>query len=135
MWLVLSVVDAVICASRSGPFLINSAKSCPGAIWIQCLPSNVPVITRRASNERNAHGAVATDHRPGSPESSAKGTIPTRDGEHGTTGVAGQHHRRRRHTVAGKVDLWHADDDGYSSTPHREFPSGTCGTASPRGRT
>src|SRR3954451_1210390 len=83
MWLVLSVVDAVMCASRSGPLLINSAKSCPGAIWIQCLPSNVPVITRRASNERNAHGAVA-DHRPDSPESSAKGTIPTRDGEHGT---------------------------------------------------
>ena len=72
---------------------------------------------------------VATDHRagnkgsiegpyyvPGSPELGAKGTIPMRDGEAGTPLVwRGRIADTDGAPLQGKVELWHADDDGYYS--------------------
>ena len=70
---------------------------------------------------------VATDHRagnkgsiegpyyvPDSPELGATGTIPMRDGEAGTPLVwRGRITDTDGAPLQGKVELWHADDDGY----------------------
>ena len=72
---------------------------------------------------------VATDHRagnkgsiegpyyvPGAPELGAKGTVPMRDGEAGTPLVwRGRIADTDGTPLQGKVELWHADDDGYYS--------------------
>ena len=72
---------------------------------------------------------VATDHRvgnkgsiegpyyvPGAPELGAKGTIPKRDGEQGTPLVwRGRITDEDGAPLQGKVELWHADADGYYS--------------------
>jgi catechol 1,2-dioxygenase len=72
---------------------------------------------------------VATDHRagnkgsiegpyyvPGAPELGAKGTVPMRDDEAGTPLVwRGRITDTDGTPLQGKVELWHADDDGYYS--------------------
>ncbi|BBX19135.1 catechol 1,2-dioxygenase [Mycolicibacterium duvalii] len=72
---------------------------------------------------------VATDHRegnkgtiegpyyvPNSPERGARGTIPMRDGEQGTPLVwNGTITSTDGTPLAGKVELWHADADGFYS--------------------
>ena len=72
---------------------------------------------------------VATDHRegnkgsiegpyyvPAAPEQGAVGTIPMRDGEAGTPLVwEGRISRPDGKPLAGKVELWHADADGFYS--------------------
>lgn len=72
---------------------------------------------------------VATDHRkgnkgtiegpyyvPGSPECGARGAIPMRDGEQGTPLVwEGRITATDGTPLPGKVELWHADADGFYS--------------------
>ncbi|MBX7430710.1 catechol 1,2-dioxygenase [Mycobacterium sp. Y57] len=72
---------------------------------------------------------VATDHRagskgtiegpyyvPGSPECGARGTIPMRDGEPGTPLVwQGTITSTDGSPLEGKVELWHADSEGFYS--------------------
>lgn len=92
---------------------------------------------------------VATDHRqgnkgsiegpyyvPDSPELGAVGTMPMRENEAGTPLVwDGRITSTDGKPLAGKIELWHADADGFYSQFAPGCPSGICAAASPPGPT
>ncbi|MEZ0340449.1 catechol 1,2-dioxygenase [Mycobacterium sp. pV006] len=81
-------------------------------VWVEHVVEEV-ATDHRAGNKGTIEGPY---YVPGSPECCARGTIPMRDGEQGTplvwdgtiTSIDGT-------PLQGKVELWHADADGFYS--------------------
>ncbi|MFG1921859.1 catechol 1,2-dioxygenase [Cryptosporangium sp. NPDC048952] len=81
-------------------------------VWTEHVVEDVNTSHRRG-NKGTIEGPY---YVPGAPEQGADGVIPMRDGEHGTpltwegaiTSTDGT-------PLAGTIELWHADDDGYYS--------------------
>ena len=81
-------------------------------VWVEHVVEDV-ATDHRAGNKGSIEGPY---YVPGAPELGAKGTIPMRDGEAGTPLVwRGRITDTDGAPLQGKVELWHADDDGYYS--------------------
>ena len=81
-------------------------------VWVEHVVEDV-ATDHRAGNKGSIEGPY---YVPGSPELGAKGTVPMRDGEQGTPLVwRGRVTATDGTPLQGKVELWHADDDGYYS--------------------
>ena len=81
-------------------------------VWVEHVVEDV-ATDHRAGNKGSIEGPY---YVPGAPELGAKGTIPMRDGERGTPLVwRGRITATDGAPLQGKVELWHADADGYYS--------------------
>jgi catechol 1,2-dioxygenase len=81
-------------------------------VWVEHVVEDA-ATDHRAGNKGSIEGPY---YVPGSPELGAKGTVPMRDGEQGTPLVwRGRITATDGTPLQGKVELWHADDDGYYS--------------------
>ena len=81
-------------------------------VWVEHVVEDV-ATDHRAGNKGSIEGPY---YVPGAPELGAKGTIPMRDGEPGTPLVwRGRITDTDGAPLQGKVELWHADADGYYS--------------------
>jgi catechol 1,2-dioxygenase len=81
-------------------------------VWVEHVVEDVATAHRKG-NKGTIEGPY---YVPGSPERGARGTIPVRDEERGTTLVwTGTITSTDGAPLAGKVELWHADADGLYS--------------------
>ena len=81
-------------------------------VWVEHVVEDVATAHR----EGNKGSIEGPDHVPGAPELGAIGTIPMRDGEPGSPLVwDGRITTTDGKPLAGKVELWHADADGFYS--------------------
>ncbi|MCK8646699.1 catechol 1,2-dioxygenase [Mycobacterium colombiense] len=81
-------------------------------VWVEHVVEDVATAHRRG-NKGTIEGPY---YVPNSPELGPEGAMPMRDGEKGDALVwRGQIRSTDGSPRAGKVELWHADDDGYYS--------------------
>lgn len=97
-------------------------------VWVEHVVEQVST-EHRHGNKGSIEGPY---YVPNSPERGAVGSVPMRENEAGTPLVW---HGRITSTdgkpLAGKVELWHADSDGFYSQFAPGCPSGTCAARSP----
>ena len=92
-------------------------------VWVEHVVEDV-ATAHREGNKGSIEGPY---YVPGAPELGAIGTIPMRDGEPGSPMVwDGRITTPTGKPLAGKVELWHADADGFYSQFAPGIPSGTC---------
>jgi len=81
-------------------------------VWVEHVVEDVATAARRG-NKGSIEGPY---YVPNAPDLGAEGTLPMRNGEKGTPLVwEGTITSTDGHPLAGKVELWHADTDGYYS--------------------